>query len=297
VIIGSFVNIVAVITILPQISVITKRINEILKSSDEDMNIDIVNRTNKKGVIEFKNVSFKYNDAVKNVLNEINFKIDAGEIVGIIGPMGSGKTTLINLIPSLLKPTSGTILVDGIDIKKSNLVKLRRKIGYSSQNSYILNATVKENISPYENKNLRFDKMRLIAKISNADNFINKLEGGYNSILLRGGNNLSGGQKQRISITRSISKDNEILLFDDSFSALDYANDLDIRNKISKKYKKATKIIVATRISTIINADKIILLNEGKIIDIGKHNELFKRCKQYKNLVLSQITLKEAKNA
>jgi ATP-binding cassette subfamily B protein len=288
------------VIIFPQMQVSVKRLREILdakiliKDGDEK-NIQLT----EKGTLEFKNVNYKFSGAKENILSNISFKINSGEFVGIIGATGSGKTTLMNLIPRFSDPTEGQILIDGVDTKRLKLSTLRSKIGYSQQKANLLNRSISDNIG------LQYDepssvsstrKIELASDVSQAKVFIDNLENKYATIIAQNATNVSGGQKQRISIARTIVEHPEIMLFDDSFSALDYATDLKLRRELFEIYKESTKIVVASRIATIIKANKIIVLSEGKIVEIGTHKELFKNSSFYRSIVLSQMNEKEAIN-
>ena len=290
----SFMMLVMIFIIYPRASVSANRINEVL---DMDVKIKDGNLTkdNSDGTIEFKNVSFKYPDAEEYVLKDISFKTNKGETVAIIGSTGSGKSTLINLIPRLYDVTEGSVLVDGVDVRDMKLSYLYDKIGYISQKAILFKGTIKSNIlfGKVKNKKVSKDNMEKAIKISQAEEFVSKLDKTYDYDVAQAGNNLSGGQKQRVSIARAIAKDAEIYIFDDSFSALDYKTDSNLRKALNKYTKDATKFIVAQRIGTIKDADKIIVLDEGVCVGIGKHEELMKSCEVYKEIALSQLSKEE----
>ena len=294
-VITSFLMLAFVFMMMPRANVSAKRINEVLDKeiAIKDGNIVL---SKDKGTIEFKNVSFMYDDAEEYVLDNISFKVNKGETVAFIGSTGSGKSTLINLIPRFYDVTKGEILVDGINIKDYKEECLRDKIGYVSQRAVIFKGTVKSNIA-FGNKNVTDKNIKEAIKVAQAEEFVLKMDNKYDSELSQSGTNISGGQKQRLSIARAIAKDPEIYIFDDSFSALDYKTDSLLRKKLKEHAKDATILIVAQRIGTVLNADKIIVLDEGKCVGIGTHKELFKTCEVYKQIALSQLTKEEAENA
>ena len=289
-VIMSFMMLVMTFIIYPRASVSIKRINEVLETTTKIKDGNYDTPTKLKGTVEFKDVSFKYPDAEECILENISFKVNKGETIAIIGGTGSGKTTLINLIPRLYDVTKGSILVDGVDIKDMKLSYLYNKIGYISQKAILFKGTISSNISfgsVISNKDIKAS-----LEIAQAG-FVNTLENKEESIVSQGGSNLSGGQKQRISIARAIARKPEILIFDDSFSALDYKTDYNLRKELSNSTKGITKIIVAQRIGTIKDADKILVLDEGKIVGMGSHEELLKTCEVYKEIALSQLSEEE----
>ena len=297
-IIMSFLMLAVIFMMLPRANVSALRINEVLDKKVSVKNGDFNAETELKGIVEFKNVSFKYPDASEYVLNNISFKANKGQTIAFIGSTGSGKSTLINLIPRFYDVTSGEILVDGINVQKYDFKCLYNKIGYVSQKAIIFNDTIKNNILfGKQEKGNNDKKLEDALKISQSKEFVNKLEKKENSNIAQGGTNISGGQKQRLSIARAIAKNPEIYIFDDSFSALDYKTDLALRREIKNKMKDATCLIVAQRIGTIMNADKIIVLDEGKCVGIGTHKELLKTCHIYKQIALSQLSKEELENA
>lgn len=290
-IIMSFVMISLVSIILPRASISARRINEIL---DKDLSIKEIEKTksfdnNKKGLVEFKNVSFKYPDGELEVLTDINFTAEPGKVTAIIGGTGSGKSTVINLIPRFFDVTSGELLVDGVNVKETSQEELRKRIGLVPQKSILFSGTIESNIK-YSNKDMSDEQMKEAARIAQATSFIEENEDGYNAYVAQGGTNFSGGQKQRLAIARAIASNPEIFIFDDSFSALDYKTDCKLREELKKKYKDKTVIIVAQRINTILNADQIIVLDEGKIAGIGTHKQLLRNCEIYKQIALSQLS-------
>ena len=296
-VIMSFLMLVMVFMMLPRAEVSAKRINEVLDVEDKIIEGNITSGK-ETGTVEFKNVSFKYPDAEEYVLENISFKANKGETIAFIGSTGSGKSTLINLIPRFYDVTSGEILVDGINVKDYQKETLNNIIGYVSQKAVIFSGTVKSNIKVGKSKNKISEKDILdAAKIAEAKEFVEKMEDTYNSHISQGGTNISGGQKQRLSIARAVAKDPEIYIFDDSFSALDYKTDAVLRHNLKKNKKDATMLIVAQRIGTIMNADKIMVLDNGKCVGMGTHKELLKNCEVYKEIALSQLSKEELENA
>ena len=296
-VIMSFLMLVMVFMMLPRAEVSAKRINEVLDVEDKIIEGNII-KGSEVGTVEFKNVSFKYPDAEEYVLENISFKANKGETIAFIGSTGSGKSTLINLIPRFYDVTSGEILVDGINVKDYQKEILNNIIGYVSQKAVIFSGTVKSNIKFGKSNNKISEKDILdAAKIAEAKEFVEKMEDTYNSHISQGGTNISGGQKQRLSIARAVAKNPEIYIFDDSFSALDYKTDAVLRHNLKKNKKDATMLIVAQRIGTIMNADKIMVLDNGKCVGIGTHKELLKNCEVYKEIALSQLSKEELENA
>ena len=296
-VIMSFLMLVMVFMMLPRAEVSAKRINEVLDAEDKIIEGNIT-KGSEEGTIEFKNVSFKYPDAEEYVLENISFKVNKGETIAFIGSTGSGKSTLINLIPRFYDVTSGEILVDGVNVKDYQKETLNNIIGYVSQRAVIFSGTVKSNIKFGKSKNKITEKDILdAAKIAEAKEFVEKMEDTYDSHISQGGTNISGGQKQRLSIARAVAKNPEIYIFDDSFSALDYKTDAILRHNLKKTKKDATMLIVAQRIGTIMNADKIMVLDNGKCVGMGTHKELLKNCEVYKEIALSQLSKEELENA
>ena len=292
-VIMSFLMLAFIFMMLPRAQVSANRINEVL---DTEITIKDGNQEQGKdgliGEIEFKNVSFKYPDGEEYVLKDISFTAKKGETVAFIGSTGSGKSTIINLIPRFYDVTDGEILIDGVNVKDYKQSSLHNKIGYVSQKAVIFNGTVNENIAYGENgkEEINENKIKEAVNVAQAKEFVEKMENGYETDLAAGGTNISGGQKQRISIARAIARDPEIYIFDDSFSALDYKTDLILRKELNKYTQNATILIVAQRIGTIMNADKILVLDEGKIVGKGKHKELLENCEVYKQIALSQLS-------
>lgn len=299
-VIMSFLMLALIFMMLPRAQVSANRINEVL---DTEITIKDGNQEQGKegliGEIEFKNVSFKYPDGEEYVLKDISFTAKKGETIAFIGSTGSGKSTIINLIPRFYDVTDGEILVDGVNVKDYKQSSLHNKIGYVSQKAVIFNGTVNDNIAYGENgkEEINENKIKEAIEVAQAKEFVEKMEKGYDTDLASGGTNISGGQKQRISIARAIARNPEIYIFDDSFSALDYKTDLVLRKELKKYTKDATILIVAQRIGTIMNADKILVLDEGKIVGQGKHKDLMENCEVYKQIALSQLSEAElAKN-
>ena len=293
-VIMSFLMLAMIFMIWPRASVSSKRINEIL---DEKLSIkdgEGVKNTDLVGTLEFKNVSFKYPDADEYLLENISFKVNKGETIAFIGSTGSGKSSLINLVPRFYDATDGEILIDGINVKDYTLEELHNKLGYVPQKAVMFTGTIKSNVSYGDNgKKHSVDKIKEAVKVAQANDFVMKLDKTYDSHIARGGTNVSGGQKQRLAIARAIYKDPEIYIFDDSFSALDYKTDYELRKELKKYTKDATSMIVAQRIGTIMHADKIVVLDKGKCVGIGTHQELLKKCKVYKEIALSQFREEE----
>lgn len=291
-VIASFMILTMILLFFSRATVSAKRINEVLESP-----IDIVDGTinssdkRKKGCIEFKNVCFRYPDAVSDTLHNINFTANAGETVAIIGATGSGKSTLVNLIPRFYDVRTGEVLVDGVNVRDYNQKKLRNKLGYVSQKAIIFRGTVTSNVAYGENGKPKPTKYKIkrAVKIAQAQRFVERMNKKYKAEIAQRGSNLSGGQKQRLSIARSICRDPEIYIFDDSFSALDNKTDLALRKALKKDIKNSTFLIVAQRVGTIINADKILVMDNGKIVAQGKHKDLMKSCPIYIEIAKSQL--------
>ena len=293
----SFMMLVMICMILPRTSVSAKRINEVLETEPTIHDGENINGKNKMvGEIEFRNVSFKYPDADDYVLRDITFTAHKGETVAFIGSTGCGKSTVINLVPRFYDATDGEILVDGINVKEYRQDALRNKIGYVSQKATLFSGTIRSNVAYGDNgQSTAFAEEAVVNSVytAQAEDFVEKMENGYDGYVAQGGSNLSGGQKQRISIARAICRNPEIFIFDDSFSALDYKTDRKLRNALNKNCQNATKLIVAQRIGTIRDADRIVVLDEGRIVGIGKHNELMKSCAVYQQIAYSQLSKEE----
>jgi ATP-binding cassette subfamily B protein len=295
--IASFLMVSMIFILIPRASVSGQRIVEVL---DEQLSIRDPKESKKstkkeKGVLTFDNVTFKYPDADVPILHNISFTAKAGETTAIIGGTGSGKSTVINLIPRLFDVTSGQILIDGVDIRDMKQKELRGKIGYIPQKGVLFSGTIESNIK-YGQPNATKKVVKKAAQIAQASEFIDKLEEGYKAPIAQEGTNVSGGQKQRVSIARAIVRNPEIYIFDDSFSALDFKTDAKLRKELKNVTKNSIVIVVAQRIGTILDAEQIIVLDEGKIVGIGKHEQLMKTCEIYKEIALSQLSRKELGN-
>ena len=289
----SFMMLVMIFMMLPAAQVSAERINEVL---ERDVNIKegSVSEGREQGTVEFKNVSFRYPHASEDELSNISFKINKGQTLAIIGATGSGKTTLISLIPRFYDATNGEVLVDGINVKDYKFDTLYDKLGYVTQKAVLFAGSIRENVFFGESAAPETDEeLKNAIKLSQAEEFVDKLPDGTEHMISQMGRNVSGGQKQRLSIARALSRKPEILVFDDSFSALDYKTDAKLREGLNEKLKDTTKIIVAQRISTIRHADKIIVLDRGEAVGMGTHEELMKNCDVYKEIALSQLSAAE----
>ena len=295
----SFLMLTMIFMIYPRAQVSSKRINEVLESDVSVKSGTFKGETTEKGTVEFKDVSFKYPDADEYLLKHISFKVNQGETIAFIGSTGSGKSTLINLVPRLYDATEGEVFVDGVNVKEYELKELNNRIGYIPQTAFMFTGTVEENVSYGDNgkKKPSLEKVKEAIQVAQGKDFVEKMEGSYQAHIARGGTNVSGGQKQRLSIARAIARDPEIYIFDDSFSALDYQTDAKLRKELKKYTKDATSMIVAQRIGTIMNADKIVVLDKGECVGIGTHKELLKTCNVYKEIALSQLSEEELENA
>lgn len=292
----AFMMLVMIFMILPRASVAANRINEVLDT--EPAIVDGAQTEGKSGAageIEFRNVSFRYPDAEEPVLENISFKASKGETVAIIGSTGCGKSTVINLIPRFYDATAGEVLVDGRDVREYTQQSLRNRIGYVSQKATLFTGTIRSNVAYGDNGKAQADDAEVKAAVATAqaEDFVKNIDKTYDGYVAQGGANLSGGQKQRISIARAIARKPEILIFDDSFSALDYKTDRVLREALNRECSGITRIIVAQRIGTIRDADRIIVLDDGKIAGMGKHDELMKNCEVYQQIALSQLSKEE----
>ena len=306
----SLIMVSMIFIMLPRAAVSANRINEVLEVKPKikdpiilkDNKLEVEknglksesyrSEKDKRGYLEFDKVSFCYQGAEEPVLENISFRANPGELTAIIGSTGSGKSTLINLIPRFYDVTSGRILTDGVNIRELTQEKLRAKIGLVPQKAVLFTGTIAENIS-FGNNNLSRDEIIRAAEIAQAAEFISTMKQGYDSPIAQGGTNLSGGQKQRLAIARALAKHPEIYIFDDSFSALDFKTEAKLRVAIKKEIKNATALVIAQRVTTVMDADQIIVLDEGKIVGIGKHQELIKTCKVYREIVASQLSEEE----
>lgn len=295
-VIMSFLMLAFIFMMLPRAQVSAKRINEVLDTqiSIKDGKINS-KTTDEVGTVEFKNVSFKYPDADEYLLKDISFKANKGDTVAFIGSTGSGKSTLINLVPRFYDATEGEVLVDGINVKEYTQEYLHNKIGYVPQKAVMFNGTVSSNVAYGDNgkEKATEEQIKKAVEVAQGKEFVEKMDDKYESHIAQGGTNVSGGQKQRLAIARAIARDPEIYIFDDSFSALDYKTDSVLRKELKKYTKDATSLIVAQRIGTIMNADQIIVLDEGVVVGKGTHKELLKNCEVYKQIALSQLSEKE----
>ena len=298
-VIMSFLMLAMIFMMLPRAQVSANRINEVLDTEISIKDGKINTKTNNEvGTVEFKNVSFKYPDADEYLLKDISFKANKGDTVAFLGSTGSGKSTLINLIPRFYDATEGEVLVDGINVKNYTQEFLHDKIGYVPQKAVMFNGTVKSNISYGDNGKEKptDEQIKKAIEVAQGTEFVEKMDGQYDAHMAQGGTNVSGGQKQRLSIARAIARNPEIYIFDDSFSALDYKTDSVLRKELKKYTSDATSLIVAQRIGTIMNADQIVVLDNGVIVGKGTHKELLKTCEVYKQIALSQLSKEELEN-
>ena len=292
-VIAAFMLLIMIFILMPRALVSAKRINEVLDTKNSIISGEFKDiNSNRSASVVFDHVSFKYPDADEYVLKNISFEAKEGETVAFIGSTGSGKSTLINLIPRLYDATEGKVLIDGVDVKQYDLESLNRKIGYVPQRGVLFSGTVKSNVN-FGDNNADDDTVKESIKIAQASNFVSRMEKGVDSRIAQGGTNVSGGQKQRLSIARAVARKPEIFIFDDSFSALDYKTDKKLRAALKKHTGKVTKFIVAQRIGTIKDADKIIVLDSGNMVGMGTHEELLKKCSVYKEIALSQLSEEE----
>ncbi|KUK77125.1 MAG: Xenobiotic-transporting ATPase, partial [candidate division WS6 bacterium 34_10] len=291
----SFLMISIIFILIPRASVSAQRISEVLEASLHILDPKKPKKSKGKGEVLFKDVTFTYPDADVPVLYNISFTAKPGETTAIIGGTGSGKSTVVNLIPRFFDVTSGEILIDGVDVRDIKKKDLRRRIGYIPQKGVLFSGTIESNIK-YGKPNATMQEVQEAARVAQASEFISQLENGYDSHVAQGGSNFSGGQKQRLAIARAIIANPDIYIFDDSFSALDFETDYKLRGKLKTITKDSTVIIVAQRIGTILHADKIVVLDNGRVVGIGKHKELLKDCEVYKEIASSQLSEKELEN-
>lgn len=297
-VIMAFLMLAMIFIMYPRAAVSAERINEVIETESNIKDGNIVKENKIKGEVEFKNVSFKYPDSEEYMIKNISFKANKGETVAFIGSTGSGKSTLINLIPRFYDVTDGEILVDGINVKDYSLELLHSKIGYVPQKAVMFNGTINYNVSygKGKNKKIHENKIKEAIEIAQGKEFVERMPDKYESNISQGGTNISGGQKQRLAIARAIARDPEIYIFDDSFSALDYKTDYLLRKELKEYTKDATNLIVAQRIGTIMNADKIIVLENGKCVGMGTHKELLKDNDVYREIAYSQLSKEELEN-
>ena len=296
-IIMSFLMLAMIFMMFPRAQVSAERINEVLETKNSVIEGNFSEKTKETGTVEFKNVSFKYPDAEEYVLKNISFKANKGETVAFIGSTGSGKSTLINLVPRFYDASEGEVLIDGINVKEYKEETLNNKLGYIPQKAVIFNGSVDFNVSYGKSSNKKSEEdVKTAIKVAQAKEFVEKMDEQYQTELSQNGTNISGGQKQRLAIARAIARNPEIYIFDDSFSALDYKTDAILRKELKKHTKDATNLIVAQRIGTIMNADKILVLDNGECVGIGTHKELLKSCEVYKQIALSQLSKEELEN-
>ena len=291
-IIMSFVLMVTLIVIWPRAAVSAKRIYEVIEHDVSIVDTDNPVDFKETGTIEFKNVGFAYPGSDKEAVSDISFKVKKGETIAFIGATGSGKTTIINMIPRMADCTSGEVLVDGVNVKDVLQSDLRDRIGYAPQRGFLFKGNIKENIA-FKDSDMTLEDVRWAAEIADADGFVMKKRNGYDSEVAQGGSNFSGGQKQRLCIARAVATKPEILIFDDSFSALDYKTDKTVRGRIAEELPDTTRVIIAQRVGTIMDADQIVVLDNGKMVGIGKHYDLVRNCPVYQEIALSQLSKEE----
>lgn len=292
-VVSAFMLLVMIFIMMPRALVSAKRINQVLDSKNEIVSGNFLGDDDmKNNSVVFENVSFKYPDADEYVLENVSFEAKQGETIAFIGSTASGKSTLINLIPRLYDVTEGRVLIDGVDVREYDLKALNKKIGYIPQRSVLFKGTVKSNVN-FGDNNADDETIESSLSVAQASNFVSKMSNGLDSEIAQGGTNISGGQKQRLSIARAVARKPEIFIFDDSFSALDYKTDRKLRTALKKHTSDVTKFIVAQRIGTIKDADKIIVLESGKVVGMGTHEELLKTCEVYQEIALSQLSKEE----
>ena len=292
----AFMMVSMIFIMMPRAAVSAKRVMEVLETESKIIDGNVTEGQNGiVGEVEFRNVSFKYPDAEAPILRNVTFKAQKGETVAFIGSTGSGKTSVINLIPRFYDATDGEVLVDGVNVKDYTQEALHNKIGYVPQRAVLFSGTVASNVAYGDNGKMKSseDMLKKAVEIAQGKEFVEKMEGQYEGHISQGGGNVSGGQKQRLSIARAIYREPEIYIFDDSFSALDYKTDRILRSALKKGTKDTTTLIVAQRIGTIKNADRIIVLEEGKVVGNGTHEELLESCKTYQEIAYSQLSKEE----
>ena len=291
-IIMSFILMVTLIVIWPRASVSGKRVYEVITHEVSVLDPENPVSFKEQGTIEFKNVGFTYPGSDKEAVSDISFKVKQGETIAFIGATGSGKTTIINMIPRMADCTSGEVLVDGVNVKDVLQKDLRDRIGYAPQRGFLFKGNIKENIA-FKDSDMTLEDVRWAAEIADADGFVMKKRNEYESPVAQGGSNFSGGQKQRLCIARAVATKPEILIFDDSFSALDYKTDKTVRSRIAEQLPDTTRVIIAQRVGTIMDADQIVVLDNGKMVGIGKHYDLVRNCPVYQEIALSQLSREE----
>jgi len=297
-VIMSFLMLAMIFIMYPRAAVSAERINEVITTNVKITDGKGRKITNTKGKVEFRNVSFKYPDSDEYLLKDISFTVNKGETIAFIGSTGSGKSTLINLVPRFYDATDGEVLIDDVNVKDYKLEELHNKLGYVPQKAVMFNGSIKYNVAYGQNgkEKITDAKIKEATQVAQAEEFISKIPDQYEHNIAQGGTNVSGGQKQRLAIARAIARDPEIYIFDDSFSALDYKTDYLLRTKLKEYTKDATSLIVAQRIGTIMNADKIIVLEDGNCVGMGTHKELLKNCDVYKEIAYSQLSKEELEN-
>ena len=288
----SFILLVTLIVIWPRASVSAKRIREVITHKVSVLDTDNPVEFKEEGTIEFKNVGFAYPGSEKEAVSNISFKVKKGETIAFIGATGSGKTTIINLIPRMADCTSGEVLVDGVNVKDVLQKDLRDRIGYAPQRGFLFKGNIKDNIA-FKDSNMTLTDIRWAAQIADADGFVMNKRNGYESEVAQGGSNFSGGQKQRLCIARAVATKPEILIFDHSSSALDYKTDKTVRARIAEQLPNTTRVIIAQRVGTIMDADQIVVLDHGQMVGIGKHHDLVRNCPVYQEIALSQLSKEE----
>lgn len=291
-IIMSFILMVTLIVVWPRASVSARRIHEVIVHEVSVLDTDNPVAFKEAGTIEFKNVGFAYPGSDKEAVSDISFKVKQGETIAFIGATGSGKTTIINMIPRMADCTRGEVLVDGVNVKNVLQKDLRDRIGYAPQRGFLFKGNIKDNIA-FKDPDMTLQDVRWAAEIADADGFVMKKRNGYDSDVAQGGSNFSGGQKQRLCIARAVATKPEILIFDDSFSALDYKTDKTVRGRIAEQLPNTTRVIIAQRVGTIMDADQIVVLDNGKMVGIGKHYDLVRNCPVYQEIALSQLSKEE----